>query len=76
VSSTTTTGPAHTIVFGGETDDNGTFGIAVSGSHGDTIVGNSADSNVTDDLFDGSSTCSGNLWFGNTFITANHSCIN
>jgi len=68
-------GPAHTIVFGGETDDNGTFGIAVTGSHGDTIVGNSAASNVTDDLFDGSALCTGNLWFGNTFTTANHSCI-
>jgi hypothetical protein len=68
-------GPAHTIVFGGETDDNGTFGIAVSGSHGDTLVGNTAESNLTDDLFDGSALCTGNLWFGNTFTTANHSCI-
>jgi len=46
----------------------------VGGATGNTIIGNSATGNGTD-LVDDNGNCTSNVWRGNTFGTANPSCI-
>jgi len=44
-------------------------------SHRNRIIGNSAASNGTNDLYDANSGCDSDQWFGNSFVTANSGCI-
>jgi parallel beta-helix repeat protein len=61
-------------VRGNVTTDNGIFGIDVSGT-GNTIIGNYANGNRKDDLFDLNLNCDSNVWRGNDFVTASDPCI-
>jgi len=55
---------------------NGTYGIDVApGSTGNHVNGNTALGNRLFDLFDGNMSCDNNKWNGNTFVSANMSCI-
>ena len=59
-----------------ETIGNGTYGIDVApGSTGNHVNGNTANGNGLYDLFDGNPNCNNNKWNGNTFTSANLSCI-
>jgi len=59
-----------------QTIGNGTYGIDVAnGSTGNHVNGNTALGNGLSDLFDGNTSCDNNKWNGNTFGTANMSCI-
>lgn len=67
--------PRRIMVTAGTVTGNGTYGIVVFDGHRETIMDNSATSNLTDDLFDANPGCDHNHWFGNTFTSANRSCI-
>ena len=59
-----------------ETISNGTYGIGVAtGSTGNHVNGDTALGNGLFDLFDGNPNCDNNKWNGNTFVSANMSCI-
>jgi Right handed beta helix region len=47
----------------------------VLGATANTVTGNTALNNVAFDLFDGNPGCDANKWKGNTFATANQTCI-
>jgi parallel beta-helix repeat protein len=56
--------------------NNDGFGIVVNpGSTGNTISANDAHGNPDDDLADLNDACDTNTWTGNTFKTANQTCI-
>jgi parallel beta-helix repeat protein len=64
------------------TNGNGQYGILVAAPgppgppvNGVDVTNNRSLANRTFDLFDGSAVCSGHVWSGNTFFTANQSCI-
>jgi parallel beta-helix repeat protein len=58
-------------------DGNGQYGIVVSETSmpGTEVTNNTSLANRNFDMFDGSAVCSGHVWSGNTFFTANQSCI-
>ncbi|HJU27812.1 MAG TPA: hypothetical protein VJ718_01500, partial [Candidatus Binataceae bacterium] len=68
-------GSAYNQVIGGNLDKNGFYGIEVSQSRRNRIIGNSASGNGSDDLYDSTLGCDSNQWFGNSFTTANGGCI-
>jgi len=56
---------------------NGQYGISVSlfGVFGLKVTNNTALANGTLDLNDPVPNCAGSVWSGNTFFTANQSCV-
>ena len=58
-------------------DGNGQYGIFVAERSipGTEVTNNTSLANGTFDMVDGSAVCSGHVWSGNTFFTANQSCI-
>jgi parallel beta-helix repeat protein len=61
----------------GNVTTNNLIGINVQPeATGNTIIGNYAHENGTDDLFDNNPNCDSNVWRGNDFGTANQPCIN
>jgi parallel beta-helix repeat protein len=54
---------------------NGQSGILVSEFARSEVINNTSLANGMFDLFDGALGCSGHVWSGNTFFTANQSCI-
>ena len=67
-------GLANTIT-NNTTNNNGSDGIDLAtGEDGNTVSGNTAQGNTTYDLFDENG-CGSNTWTGNTFKTANLTCI-
>jgi parallel beta-helix repeat protein len=68
-------GSTATTVSGNAANNDG-FGILVNpGSTGNTISANDAHGNPDDDLADLNDACDSNTWTGNTFKTANQTCI-
>jgi parallel beta-helix repeat protein len=68
-------GSAANAVSGNTANNNNKDGIdLVTGATGNTVSGNTAQGNSTFDLFDGND-CGSNTWTGNTFKTANLTCI-
>ena len=63
------------LVGNGDAEDNSVYGIDVVNTRDEEIIGNTATSNGTDDLFDSNSRCDGDKWQRNTFGTANQPCI-
>ena len=70
---------AKLIVLNNVTNGNGLDGIHVEFSGPVTganeVINNTSLANGMNDLFDGVPGCTGNVWSGNTFLTANQSCI-
>lgn len=63
------------LVENGDAEDNSVYGIEVVNTRTEEIIGNTATSNGTDDLFDSNTRCDGDKWQRNTFGTANQPCI-
>ena len=58
------------------TESNDTYGLALDlGATKQVITDVAADTNGTDDLFDGNPSCDSNLWFDNSFSSASPGCI-
>jgi hypothetical protein len=78
-------GSNSNVIAGNTTDNNGSYGIYVSGPSGGThplpgstnnvIHSNTAVGNPLFDAFDGNPNCDANHWFGDTFTTVNQTCI-
>ena len=62
-------------VYGNVTNGNRAAGILVQTTGAQVFSNISALANGTDDLYDTSATCSGNLWSNDVFLTRNASCI-
>jgi hypothetical protein len=63
------------LVENGDAEDNSVFGIDVDNTGDEEIIGNTATSNGTYDLFDSHPRCGTDRWHGNIFDTANVPCI-
>ena len=69
-------GGSGNTITSNTTNNNGGDGIALAtGATGNTVSGNTANNNPFDDLLDANPGCDSNTWTGNTFKTANQTCI-